>query len=201
MIAKFVADLPRFSEDKGLSPLIVFDDEADEPEAVEPVDDIQPIEEIVAEVPQDVLLREAEARFQQEAQQTLESLSCAIEEIKRSSSLQISSAISEIASELFPHLSSEFLAEEFALHVPSLVQLAPPSVNVQASPRIAEHLNFVSRKMEAWPVGWAIETIDDLEETRVQMVWDKGGLTYDLERILEVCLNRLSDHINHTEKD
>jgi hypothetical protein len=195
MKANPVFHLPRFDDLKGLSPLAVFDEPSKAPEVA-----VEALQVEVPEVIVDVSPTNCKDSLHEEMQTLLENFASAVQQMHASASEEISFSIRAIASELFPRLSSAFLAEEFALHMPEIVKLVPPSARIQAPTRIAEDLEFVSRGMENWPTGWAIEAVDGLKEARVEVIWDQGGLTYNLDKILAACLSRLGEHINGIEE-
>lgn len=200
MNASPVSRLPRFDDPEGLSPLAIFDAKI---AAAEPVEEVAPVEPVEPDLPETDMVEpevDEDARFREEASSALQMLSSALYEFEVSAATNIAFAIKTMVGEIFPHLSSVFLTEEFALNIPELISFVPPKAKIQAPVRIAEHLMQVSSETENWPEGWEIEAVHGLEDTRVEVVWDQGGLTYDYTKILQACLTRLGEHANDAEE-
>lgn len=194
MTASTLSALPRFDGRRRLSPLVVFDEPAQVAETNETVVETQAAEAEMSTAAPDMGSIDRD-EFRAEAQRALESLVSAAQAIEASAAQKITRAIEQIATELFPRLSSEFLGGELAQHLPELIKILPPEAKIEAAPRIAEHLISASSRMANWPDNWAIEVTEDHAETRVQMIWDQGGLTYDIDELLRQCLSRFGEHI------
>lgn len=192
MVSNTVSKLPRFNVLKRHVPLAVFDAPSEVSEPVAPVTEPAPVESVTEDVPTpDETFRDAGSDLQQDVRQALEHISIAVRDIETSATAKVSDAICRLADELFPRLSPMLLAEEFASHIPDLVRLVPPVVRVEVSPAVAEQLSQACQSTNIWPDGWEICPIEDLEETRIEVSWEDGGLTYDTDKILASCLGRL----------
>jgi len=186
--------LPTFDEMKSASPLYAFDDQPHD-ENIDEIDaEDSPSVELEMEAVEDLPPADDIYDAQKDVQEALECFSAAIHQAEASVVEQVSFVLQDVVAALFPHLSAAFLADEFALHVPDLAKLAPATVQVQASPPIAEKLELASQKMDTWPAGWSISAVDGLAETSVQVAWGQGGLTYETDKILAACLGRSNDH-------
>ena len=219
-------NLPRFDEVEGLSPLVDFyqssaesSDLADlsetlenteisaasevsslaEPmmpglgETEELLDDAvapEPIEEVAA--PDD------EDPYQEDMSRALERLSSAVDEFERSAAQNIAFAIHTMIGDVFPQLSEKFLTDEFVLHVSNLIKFAPPIAKIRAAPRVAQQLISASKSIENWPTSWVVEPLVTMENVRVDVLWDQGGLTYDYPEVLKTCLGELSEHVSQS---
>lgn len=201
MTDSIVSSLPRFDAPKGLSPLIVFSDQSGTIRSVEAIAEPPPAEEVVQDISVEPPPPDEEARFREQAEQMLERLIEAAGEMEASVVEKAAIAIGSIAQDIFPRFSSAFLLEEFALHLPDLIKLTPPVARIQAPPRIAQHLGLMSKSLASWPAGWTVEPAGELDAAHIEIVWDQGGLSYDPDKILAACLNRLGGHINDNEED
>lgn len=199
MTASKLSDLPRFDGSRGLSPLIVFDEPAQDIRVDEEVVDVVAAEiEMPSAVPDPVSIDHDE--FRAEAQRALKSLVSATQSVEASAAQKITRAIAQIATELFPRLSSDFLAGELTQHLPELIRILPPVAKIEAAPKIAEHLIFASSSMGNWPDNWVIDVSEHHAETRVQILWGQGGLTYDIDELLRQCLRHFGEHLIETRE-
>lgn len=198
MSVKTASTLPRFGEYKGFSPLTVFQDS--ETPAMATVDlptekNVPAQEEAPVFVPEAPPLND-DVELREQIEKTLQTISTMSNKLEEVALERLSFAIQSIAKELFPRLMDELVSNEFALHLPDLFKLAPIEARIEANPSIAAQLRLASQNIENWPTDWVIEEHNEFNETRIEVIWQRGqgGLTYDPAKLLETCIKRLSRH-------
>jgi hypothetical protein len=188
--------LPRFDSPLGgvANHLIAFDAPSclaiTDADSVETSEGDLPKEQNIPEEKNDSCKDEL-ALLQKDVELTLAQFSHAIHEIEAGVMEKVSAAVKDIIEKIFPRLSSALLVEEFALHMPGLVKMMPISISIQAAPLVSEKLQEVALKMEQWPSDWTISGVENLSEARIEVNWENGGLSYDVDQQLSAAMAQL----------
>ena len=69
--------------------------------------------------------------------------------------------------------------------------MMPISISIQAAPLVSEKLQEVALKMEQWPSDWTISGVENLSEARIEVNWENGGLSYDVDQQLSAAMAQL----------
>jgi hypothetical protein len=121
----------------------------------------------------------------------LTALSDTIDRVEREARAHAVEATLAMASKLFPELSRRFLAEEIGAHLPGMVPVSAPSVEIRAPAALAERLRNVVGGMTTLSERCAVVSVNSEEDTRVNISWETGGLTFDFDGLLTACLAHL----------
>lgn len=133
-------------------------------------------------------------------QATISSLAKAMERIDAESRQQTVETVQAIAGQLFPELSRRFLAEEIGRHLPGLIPVAVPVVDIRAEPGLAAQLEEMIGRTPSLEGRCNVIAQDGQGTGRAEVSWRTGGVSFDFESLLDACLNDLgSTHKKNTE--
>ncbi len=133
-------------------------------------------------------------------QATVSSLAKAIERIEAESRQQTVETVRAVASQLFPELSRRFLAEEIGRHLPGLIPVAVPVVDIRAEPGLAAQLQEMIDRHPSLEGRCNVIPVEGQRNGRADVSWRSGGVTFDFDSLLAACLNDLgSTHKPNTE--
>jgi hypothetical protein len=178
--------LPRFDSPLGgvANHLIAFDAPSclaiTDADSVETSEGDLPKEQNIPEEKNDSCKDEL-ALLQKDVELTLAQFSHAIHEIEAGVMEKVSAAVKDIIEKIFPRLSSALL----------VVKMMPISISIQAAPLVSEKLQEVALKMEQWPSDWTISGVENLSEARIEVNWENGGLSYDVDQQLSAAMAQL----------
>lgn len=133
-------------------------------------------------------------------QATISSLGKVMERIDAESRQQTVETVQTIAGQLFPELSRRFLAEEIGRHLPALIPMAVPVVDIRAEPGLAAQLQEMISRTPSLEGRCNIIAQEGQGSGRAEVSWRTGGVSFDFESLLDACLNDLgSTHKKNTE--
>ena len=107
---------------------------------------------------------------------------------------EVTAGIQAISARLFPRLSQHFLAEEIGRHLPELVPVSVPRLEVAASPALAEQLQPVIARTPALAKRCQFEPAEGMDSGQVRVSWQTGGLAFDFDGLMEACLAELESN-------
>ena len=96
-----------------------------------------------------------------------------------------------LAARLFPELSRQFLAEEIGQHLGKLVPASVPAVEIRARQPMLDKLEPILARHASLAGRCSLVPVPGADETRVQVSWKTGGVTFDFEALLAACLAHL----------
>ena len=133
-------------------------------------------------------------------QATITSLSKLMTRIDAESRQQTVETVQAIAAQLFPELSRRFLAEEIGRHLPGLIPMAVPVVNIHAEPALAAQLQEMINNNSALEGRCNVIAREGQGDGRAEVSWRTGGVSFDFDSLLTACLNDLgSTHKKNAE--
>ena len=196
MSDSLLAKLPRFDAPTDRPPaemlgtLLGRTAPAPPPEPVAPLVEDAPAPEVTAPAPEPeeerVSLQEVEALTAQFAQQ--------LDDMDARVRADVTAGIQAISERLFPRLSQHFLAEEIGRHLPELVPVSVPHLEIKASPMLVEQLQPVIARTPILAKRCQFETADDMASGHVSVSWQTGGLAFDFDGLMEACLAELESN-------
>ena len=123
--------------------------------------------------------------------QAAAALSATIERVEQEAHQQVVAAIQDMASQLFPKLANRFLAGEIGLHLRDLVPVSVGAVEVQAAPDMADALADIVDGLPELSQRCTILPREMEDETKVEVSWKAGGVSFDFAGLLAGCLARM----------
>lgn len=120
-----------------------------------------------------------------------EQLSGLMEGLERQTQERATQVIQALAARLFPELSRRFLANEISHHLARLVPPTVPQVEIRARSALLEQLQPIISQSPALSGRCMLSPVELAEETRVQVSWTSGGVTFDFDSLLAACLTHL----------
>lgn len=126
-----------------------------------------------------------------EAERLVADLSGLMKRIERDSREQSMHVIQSLAARLFPELSRQFLAEEIGQHIGKLVPASVPSVEIRARQVMLDKLEPIVRRNSALSGRCTLVPATAAEDTRVEVSWKTGGVTFDFDGLLAACIAHL----------
>ncbi len=123
---------------------------------------------------------------------TLEALSDTISLLKQEANSQSVEVVQSLASKLFPELSDLFLAEEIGRHLPALIPQSVPEIELRAEPAQLVKIQQLLETKLALRAHLVITPLEHPSDSRVQISWKTGGISFDFDGLLDACLARLN---------
>lgn len=100
----------------------------------------------------------------------------------------IKTEIQSLAAQLFPELGKAFLADELSKHIPKLVPPMISSVEVIASPDIAEQLKGKLVMSDGRGTDITLTASDSAAPMQVKLSWKSGGFDYNFDDLMAACV-------------
>lgn len=133
-------------------------------------------------------------------QAAVASLSKLMERIDTESRQQTVETVQAIAAQLFPELARRFLADEIGRHLPALIPVAVPIVDIRAEPELAAQLQDMISRNPSLEGRCNVIAQEGQGNGRAEVSWRTGGVSFDFESLLEACMNDLgSTYKKNTE--
>ncbi|MEZ6013010.1 MAG: hypothetical protein R3C08_14210 [Hyphomonas sp.] len=126
-----------------------------------------------------------------EAERLVADLSGLMKRLERDSREQSMHVLQSLAARLFPELSRQFLAEEIGQHIGKLVPASVPAVEIRARQVMLDRLEPIVRRNTVLSGRCTLVPATAPEDTRVEVSWKTGGVTFDFEGLLAACLAHL----------
>lgn len=131
---------------------------------------------------------------------SLVTLNGKLDKIERDAHAQTLATVQAMASKLFPELSRDFLAEEIARHLPSLVPASAAVVVIKAEASLADALRALVERTPSLMNRCTITSVEGEGQGRVDVSWQSGGLTFDFGALLAACLSNLNSTQSATKE-
>ena len=126
-----------------------------------------------------------------EVERLITDLSGLMTRLERDSREQSMQVIQSLAARLFPELSQRFLAEEIGHHLAGLVAASVPAIEIRARTALLEKLEPILARTASLSGRCSLVPVESAEDSRVQVSWRSGGVTFDFDGLLAACLTHL----------
>jgi len=120
-------------------------------------------------------------------EQALVSVAETVAQIEIDAQTQIKNEIQIMAAQLFPVIGKAFLADELSKHIPKLVPSMVSSVEVIASPDMAEQLKGKLIMPDGQDAAIKVPASDPAAPMQVKLSWRSGGFDYNFDDLMAAC--------------
>lgn len=108
--------------------------------------------------------------------------------IEAEAQTHIKTEIQNLAAQLFPAVGKAFLVDELSKHIPKLVPPMVSSVEVIASPDIAEQLKGRLVMPDGRDTDITLTASVSAAPMQVKLSWKSGGFDYNFDDLMAACL-------------
>lgn len=144
------------------------------------------------EAPDPIAIAQAElsARATQ-LEKALVSVADTVAQIEIDAQTHIKNEIQNMAAQLFPAIGKAFLADELSKHIPGLVPSLVSSVEVIASPDMAEQLKGKLIMPDGQDAAIKLTASDTAAPMQVKLSWKSGGFDYNFDDLMAACVTHI----------
>lgn len=121
-------------------------------------------------------------------EKSLASFSDTVAQIEIDARAQINNEVQNIVAQLFPAIGKAFLADELSKHIPGLVPPMVSSVEVIASPDMAEQLKGKLVMPDGQDAEIKLTASDTAAHMQVKLSWKSGGFDYNFDDLMAACV-------------